>query len=548
MHDKPVASPATFLTRYPMRHALAFLVLTAAAVAGVWTWLGSPALLMPSQLGRGEKLYCVSYTPFRGSQTPLDPSTMIPAAQIEDDLTRLSAVTDCIRTYSVDFGLDQIAGIAAKHGLKVMQGLWLSSSLEKSHYQIETAVALANKYPGTIRSVVVGNEVLLRGDMTATDLANTIRAIKARVHVPVTYADVWEFWLRNRDVANAVDFITIHILPYWEDFPIRAGVALSHIESIRRQVVAAFSGKEVLIGEVGWPSAGRMREGALPSPVNQTRVVQDVLALSKREKFNVNIIEAFDQPWKRALEGTVGGHWGLFDAATRAPKFAGAQAVSNHPLWIWQGVGGIIFTVIIFAVATSVRTKDTPPSLWLAVSMNALVGGILIGWTVENVPIESLGLGGWSRSLSLAAVAIAAPIVLSVATICGTPVPAFFRILGPKNERMQNPVATSAGVILIATMLLAFVVALALVFDPRYRDFPFAPLTAAVVPFVVHRFVVAQPKGTRPTAEIAGAVVLALSVIYILFNEGFANWQSLWLCATLAALSFSLARVRDAPG
>ncbi|MGC1746321.1 MAG: beta-(1-6) glucans synthase [Pseudolabrys sp.] len=548
MHDKPVASLATFLTRYPMRHALAFLVLTAAAVAGVWTWLGSPALLMPSQLGRGEKLYCVSYTPFRGSQTPLDPSTMIPAAQIEDDLTRLSAVTDCIRTYSVDFGLDQIAGIAAKHGLKVMQGLWLSSSLEKSNYQIETAVALANKYPGTIRSVVVGNEVLLRGDMTATDLANTIRAIKARVHVPVTYADVWEFWLRNRDVANAVDFITIHILPYWEDFPIRAGVALPHIESIRRQVVAAFSGKEVLIGEVGWPSAGRMREGALPSPVNQTRVVQDVLALSKREKFNVNIIEAFDQPWKRALEGTVGGHWGLFDAATRAPKFAGAQAVSNHPLWIWQGVGGIIFTVIIFAVATSVRTKDTPPSLWLAVSMNALVGGILIGWTVENVPIESLGLGGWSRSLSLAAVAIAAPIVLSVATICGTPVPAFFRILGPKNERMQNPVATSAGVILIATMLLAFVVALALVFDPRYRDFPFAPLTAAVVPFVVHRFVVAQPKGTRPTAEIAGAVVLALSVIYILFNEGFANWQSLWLCATLAALSFSLARVRDAPG
>ncbi|MGC1624054.1 MAG: beta-(1-6) glucans synthase [Pseudolabrys sp.] len=548
MHDKPVASLATFLTRYPMRHALAFLVLTAAAVAGVWTWLGSPALLMPSQLGRGEKLYCVSYTPFRGSQTPLDPSTMIPAAQIEDDLTRLSAVTDCIRTYSVDFGLDQIAGIAAKHGLKVMQGLWLSSSLEKSHYQIETAVALANKYPGTIRSVVVGNEVLLRGDMTATDLANTIRAIKARVHVPVTYADVWEFWLRNRDVANAVDFITIHILPYWEDFPIRAGVALPRIESIRRQVVAAFPGKEVLIGEVGWPSAGRMREGALPSPVNQTRVVQDVLALSKREKFNVNIIEAFDQPWKRALEGTVGGHWGLFDAATRAPKFAGAQAVSNHPLWIWQGVGGIIFTVIIFAVATSVRTKDTPPSLWLAVSMNALVGGILIGWTVETVPIESLGLGGWSRSLSLAAVAIAAPIVLSVATICGTPVPAFFRILGPKNERMQNPVATSAGVILIATMLLAFVVALALVFDPRYRDFPFAPLTAAVVPFVVHRFVVAQPKGTRPTAEIAGAVVLALSVIYILFNEGFANWQSLWLCATLAALSFSLARVRDAPG
>ena len=115
-----------------MRHAIAFLVVTAAAIAGSWIWLGSPALLMSSQIGRGEKLYCMSYTPFRGSQTPLEPSTMIPPAQIEDDLTRLGAVTDCIRTYSVDFGLDQIAGIAAKHGLKVMQGLWLSSSPERS--------------------------------------------------------------------------------------------------------------------------------------------------------------------------------------------------------------------------------------------------------------------------------------------------------------------------------------------------------------------------------------------------------------------------------
>ena len=137
--------------------------------------------------------------------------------------------------------------------------------------------------------------------------------------------------------------------------------------------------------------------------------------------------------------------------------------------------------------------------------MNALVGGILIGWTVENCTDRESRTGGWSRSLSLAAVAHSRANRSQRCNDLRHSVPAFFRILGPKNERMQNPVATSAGVILIATMLLAFVVALALVFDPRYRDFPFAPLTAAVVPFVVHRFVVAQPKGTRPTAEIAGA-------------------------------------------
>src|SRR5689334_4113265 len=374
-----------------MRHALTCLALVAMAIAGVWVWLGSPVLMPYPQVGTAEKLYCVSYTPFRGLQTPLDPATMIPPAQIDDDLARLKEITDCVRTYSVDFGLDQIAGIAAKYGLKVMQGLWLSSHPAKNNYQIETAIALANKYPKTISAVVVGNEVLLRGDMTATDLVRTIRGVKARVHVPVTYADVWEFWLRNTDVANAVDFITIHILPYWEDFPVAASDAMIHVETIRRRLVAAFPGKEILIGEVGWPSAGRMRDGALPSSANQARVIQDVLGLSKREKFNVNIIEAFDQPWKRALEGTVGGHWGLFDAATRAPKFTGEQAVSNHPLWLWQGAGGILFSIIVFGAAIIFRTKDTPLRFWLAVTIIAIAGGALVPWTIENIPVESLG-------------------------------------------------------------------------------------------------------------------------------------------------------------
>jgi glucan 1,3-beta-glucosidase len=529
-----------------MRHALTCLAFVAMAIAGVWVWLGRPVLMPYPQVGQAAKLYCVSYTPFRGLQTPLDPATMIPAAQIDDDLARLSEITDCVRTYSVDFGLDQITGIAAKYGLKVMQGLWLSSHPAKNNYQIETAITLANKYPGTIRAVVVGNEVLLRGDMTATDLARTIRAVKARVRVPVTYADVWEFWLRNSDVTNAVDFVTIHILPYWEDFPISAGQAGTHVGTIRRQVVDAFPGKEVLIGEVGWPSAGRMRESALPSPVNQAKVIQDVLALSKRENFNVNVIEAFDQPWKRALEGTVGGHWGLLDGHSRTPKFAWSQPVSNHPSWIWQGIGGIRFAIIVFGAAVYVRDERPRILQWLGVSANALAGGTLIGWTIENVPLESLGIAGWARSLALVTVAFLAPVVLSAAIMRNAFVPSFAQMLGPKEQRVTASLDRAAGAILIAVLLLAFLVALSLVFDPRYRDFPFAPLTAAVLPFVVHGILVGRAKGPRGVAEMSAACVLALSVTYIVFNETFANWQSLWVCAVLAVLAFNLAQVRDA--
>jgi glucan 1,3-beta-glucosidase len=321
------------------------------------------------------------------------------------------------------------------------------------------------------------------------------------------------------------------------------------VESIRRRLVEAFAPKDVIIGEVGWPSAGRMREGALPSPANQARVIQDVLALASREKFRVNVIEAFDAPWKRALEGVVGGHWGLLDDATRAPKFAWGAAVSNHPLWRWQAAGGIAFAVIVFGAAFVARRDGAAPlALWLAVSANGIAGGVLIGWTIANVPIESLGWGGWLRSLALAAVALLAPPALSAGVMRGTPLPRVAALIGPASERIRDPFALVIGGILIATMLLAILVALGLVFDPRYRDFPFAPLTAVAVPFLLHSLMMRRPQGTRGAAELAGAAVLALAVPYIVLDEGFSNWQSLWTCAALAALAFILARVRAAQG
>ena len=87
--------------------------------------------------------------------------------------------------------------------------------------------------------------------------------------MPVTYADVWEFWLRYPDVQSAVDFVTIHVLPYWEDFPIPASRAAAHLVAIRNKVAAVFPGKEIVIGEFGWPSAGRMREDARPRPTTR---------------------------------------------------------------------------------------------------------------------------------------------------------------------------------------------------------------------------------------------------------------------------------------
>ena len=531
-----------------MRVGLVCLMFTTAVIAAGWLFMGNPVPVPQSPMGVSEKLYCISYAPFRGTQTPFDPNTSIPAAQIEADLIQLSKLTDCVHIYAVDQGLEHVVPIAARLGLKVLQGFWISNNAAKTRIQFEAAVEIANRYPDTVRAIVVGNEVLLRGDMSAPDLAAMIRAMKARVKVPVTYADVWEFWLRSPDVAAAVDFVTIHILPYWEDFPIAAKHAGAHVDAIRRQVAAAFAGKEVIIGEVGWPSAGRMREGALPSPANQALVIQDVLALAKRDNVKVNVIEAFDQPWKRALEGVVGGHWGLFDDADHKAKFTFGQPVSNHPHWLMQAAGGIAFAVLVFGAAYFGRSGEPTFAQWLAVTGNAIAGGGLIGLSVANLPIESLYVSGWVRSLAFLTVAVLSPLALSVAVMRGIALPRFSRIIGPADDRVTDRLTLLVGVILMATMLLALIVALGLVFDPRYRDFPFAPLTAAVVPLLMNSVVVPRPSGARGAAEISAAAVLAASVPYIVLNETFANWQALWVATMLAALAVTLVRVRDARG
>ncbi len=103
------------------------------------------------------------------------------------------------------------------------------------------------------------------------------------------------------------------------------------MDAIRSRVAASFPGKDILIGEVGWPSAGRMREGALPSPANQALVLEEVMARARANNYRVNLIEAFDQPWKRKLEGTVGGYWGLLTSGGREPKFAWGEPVSEPP-------------------------------------------------------------------------------------------------------------------------------------------------------------------------------------------------------------------------
>ena len=519
-------------------------------VAAAWWWAATPVMLARAPIDPSRKLECVSYAPFRDDQTPLESDRRISADQIAEDLKQLAAITDCIRTYSVDNGLDQVPALAQKAGLKVIHGIWLGGNRLKNRLQIDTSLALIKQFPDVIIAVVVGNEVLLRGEMTSSDLAATIRSVKAQAgRVPVTYADVWEYWLRYREIYDAVDFITIHILPYWEDFPVPARNAAAHVDSIRKQVAVAFPNKEILIGETGWPSEGRMREGALPSRGNQARIVSEILALAKAEKFRVNLIEAYDQPWKRQLEGTVGGHWGLIDAATRALKYPAGVPISNFPRWKIEMGAGLIYVLLVFAVGwLAQRRKPWAPrwTSWLGVAAGATAGGTLLGFAVEKLLVESLGPGLWIKWSALLAAGVVSPFVCAIALLSGRTLPTFIELIGPRHLRDIKPLSAVLGIVLAATTLIGAETALGFVFDPRYRDFPYAALTMAVVPLAMLAAANRRASGRRQIAECVFAGLFVLSALYVVFNEGFPNWQSDWTCGVYGLLALTLWQARDA--
>ncbi|WP_164937534.1 glycosyl hydrolase family 17 protein [Bradyrhizobium guangxiense] len=532
---------------YSLYVPLMLLLISLGVIAAVWSWLGMPVNLARAPIDPSDKVQCISYAPFRNHQTSLSPATQVSREQIAEDLAQLAKISNCIRIYATDLGLDQIPELASRAGLKVIQGIFLDKDQQKNQTQISTAIRLARDYPETIIALVVGNETLLRKDITVSDLIATIRSVKAQVSVPVTYADVWEFWLANRELYEAVDFVTIHILPYWENVPIPAESAAAHADKIRREIASAFPGKEILIGEIGWPSQGRMRESALPSPINQARVVSEVLGLARRENFRVNLFEAYDESWKRDIEGTVGGSWGLFEGERRTLKYPPGIAVSNHPLWKLQMCSGLALSAFAFGAAwLTLRRRPRASSLasWFAVGIVATTAGILFGVAAQKVFFESVGVGGWLLWSALLAAATMSPLLGAHAVMSGRPPPSFQQLFGPKGYRTESIWMSLYGLALTATAVIGAATAVALVFDPRNIDFPFAALTMAAVPFAAVALLNPLDKGSRPMAESLFAGLFVGAAIYVSFNEGPANWQALWTCAAYLLLAATLWRAR----
>jgi glucan 1,3-beta-glucosidase len=379
-------------------------------------------------------------------------------------------MTECVRLYAVAQGLDQVPGVARELGLKVLLGAWVSSDRKQTTRELEHAIHVANENTDVVRMLIVGNEVMLRRERTEDELRELIESARARVKVPVTYADVWEFWLKHPSLVRAVDRVTVHILPFWEDEPVAIEHAVEHVGTVFEAVQRYFD-KPVMIGETGWPSAGRQREASLPSLVNQARYIREFIHRAHAEGWDYNLIEAIDQPWKRRLEGTVGGYWGVLDVDLK-PKFPLAGPVSERSSLLAPITGAALGALLGLALVLSGPAVMRVPLRFGAVAAIGATAGIITVLQWEHACLAYRDTFEWTI---LGTVFVAGLLVsLALARWPGDGIPSGGAAWRALRSGGISAVDASAwlGLLRAALMFAAGVAALLLFADPRYRDFP----------------------------------------------------------------------------
>ena len=332
------------------RWAVALGIAGAVAAANLLVWhLAGGQAQAPDHVGPVAGL---SYNGAKRWQSPID-GEQPSAADLEQDLALMARHTRRIRTYSAA-DQPELPAMAQAHGLQVTLGVWLDDRLDANRRELAAAIALARTQPNVHR-VMVGNETQLKAKLPPNRLVTYLDQVRTALRdtqVEVSTAEPWHVWLAQPQLASHVDFIAIHVLPYWEKTDIDVAVQTS-LQQIAR-VQARFPGRKVVVAEIGWPSNGPELGAAKATPANQAQFVRQFLQQATRAGLDYYLIEAFDQPWKIATEGRAGAYWGLWDT-WRSPKFAWTGPVAQDPLaarkaLLASALGGLASLTLLLAL------------------------------------------------------------------------------------------------------------------------------------------------------------------------------------------------------
>jgi exo-beta-1,3-glucanase (GH17 family)/cellulose synthase/poly-beta-1,6-N-acetylglucosamine synthase-like glycosyltransferase len=318
---------------------------------GVWSFFNQPETPEPGWNG---VFNYVSFSPYRDGQDPVEGKFPTPE-EIWDDLVFLKGKTKGIRTYSSLDGMEVIPGMATRQGFEVTAGAWIDGRYERNEDEIYNLIQNVHRYPSTVKRVIVGNEALYRTDLTVQEVIDYLDRVRAAVKVPVGTAEPWHVFIKNPELVEHVDFIAIHVLPYWERVPFDDSIGW--VLDRYRQVKEAFPNKPVFLAEVGWPSNGENFGKAKPGRETEARFLRRFLKVADQRGIDYCIMEVFDQPWKKPHEGVVGAFWGIYDVE-RNPKFSFQGTIVDSAMWFYE-IAALLAGALL--VGLYLRTRPSQP-------------------------------------------------------------------------------------------------------------------------------------------------------------------------------------------
>lgn len=256
-----------------------------------------------------EKLEGLCYGPFREGEDP-DFGILPTYEELQEDISFVSGLARAIRTYGIGKSLSEIPQLCEEAGIDCYPGAWISKYRRENEKEIQTLIEIATQSLGSLKGLIVGNEVLLRKDLSEEELVEYIDQVKSASDLPVSTAETWSKWIDHPRLAQKVDFILVHIHPYWDGISIDN--AADYVLEKWKELKIAYPEKTIIIGETGWPTQGERNGQAVPSEENQKRFLLEFLHLASENSIQYFYFELFDETWKDKFEGEVGAHWGLY--------------------------------------------------------------------------------------------------------------------------------------------------------------------------------------------------------------------------------------------
>ncbi len=320
-----------------------FVIGIAVAILAVciWAYMNRPGDEPPWPA----RIQGFSFQPMRAEDNPIV-KRYPTEAQIDEDLALLAGKTFAVRTYTVEGTIAKVPELAKKHGINVALGGWIGDDAARNELEIQTMIEVAQANTNVVRAIV-GNEVLLRNDIPIEQMIGYLDRVRKALWVPVSTAEPWHVWEKHPELAGHVDYLAVHMLPYWEGVDLDD--AVDYVVDKINRLKKLFPDKPIVIAEVGWPSNGRTRYSAVASTANEATFLRRFLKRAEAEKYTYYVMEAFDQPWKRFTEGDVGAYWGVYDV-DRRPKFSFNEPIVAIPNWYVLASISVVVAMILMGL------------------------------------------------------------------------------------------------------------------------------------------------------------------------------------------------------